>query len=63
MAVRSGMSLTSLQTCLGHTTLAMTRHYAVLNDQDAFEESRAMSPLAKLLGKPERRARSGREVK
>jgi len=45
MAVRNGMSLTSLQTCLGHATLAMTRHYAILNDEDAFQESRACSPL------------------
>jgi site-specific recombinase XerD len=47
-AIRNGMSLTSLQTCLGHTTLTMSRHYAVLNDADAFEESRACSPLANM---------------
>ena len=46
MAVRAGMSLTSLQTCLGHSTLAMTRHYAVVSDRDAFAEARACSPLA-----------------
>jgi integrase/recombinase XerD len=45
MAVRNGMSLTSPQTCLGHTTLAMTRHYAILNDEDALDQSRAFSPL------------------
>ena len=48
-ALRNGMSLTSLQTCLGHTTLAMTRHYAVVNDADAFRESRACSPLVGLI--------------
>jgi integrase/recombinase XerD len=51
LAIRNGMSLTSLQTCLGHTTLTMTRHYAVLNDSDAFEESRRCSPLVSLGGK------------
>ena len=48
LALRAGMSLTSLQTCLGHTTLAMTRHYAVVNDSDAFNDARACSPLANL---------------
>ena len=50
-AIRNGMPLTSLQTCLGHTTLAMTRHYVVINDTDAFEDSRRCSPLAKTLGR------------
>jgi len=50
MALRSGMSLTSLQTCLGHTTLTMTRHYAVLNDADAFDEAIVHSPLAAIEG-------------
>lgn len=50
-AIRNGMPLTSLQTCLGHTTLAMTRHYVVINDTDAFEDSRRCSPLAKTIGR------------
>ena len=54
MAVRNGMSLTSLQTCLGHTTLAMTRYYAVLSNEDAFDESRACSPLATINSKNRR---------
>ncbi len=52
LALRAGMSLTSLQTCLGHATLAVTRHYAVVNDTDAFSDARACSPLANL---PKRR--------
>ncbi len=55
LAVRNGMSLTSLQTCLGHATLTMTRHYAILNDTDAFDESREFSPLAALGKKGGRR--------
>ncbi|NSW55173.1 MAG: tyrosine-type recombinase/integrase [Armatimonadetes bacterium] len=63
MAVRNGMSLTSLQTCLGHSTLAMTRHYAVMNDEDAFDESREKSPLAQVMGKSERRSNGSTEAK
>jgi integrase/recombinase XerD len=51
MAVRAGMSLTSLQTCLGHTTLSMTRAYVAARDEDAFEEARNCSPLTGFEGR------------
>jgi integrase/recombinase XerD len=46
--LRNGGSIVSLQQVLGHTTLAMARHYAQMVDQDAFEETRAYSPVAVL---------------
>jgi integrase/recombinase XerD len=46
--LRNGGSIVSLQQVLGHTTLAMARHYAQMVDQDAFEETRAYSPVARL---------------
>lgn len=46
--LRNGGSIVSLQQILGHTTLAMSRHYAQMIDQDAFEEARTYSPVAAL---------------
>jgi integrase/recombinase XerD len=42
---RQGGSIVHLQTILGHTTLEMSRRYAAVTDQDAFEASRRFSPL------------------
>jgi integrase/recombinase XerD len=42
---RQGGSIVHLQTILGHTTLEMSRRYAVAVDEDAFESSRMLSPL------------------
>jgi integrase/recombinase XerD len=44
--LRNGGSIVSLQQVLGHTTLAMSRHYAQMVDEDAFEETRTLSPVA-----------------
>jgi site-specific recombinase XerD len=46
--MRNGGKLHNLQLILGHSTLAMSRHYAHIEDADAFAETRACSPLAKL---------------
>ena len=43
---RQGGSIVHLQTILGHTTLDMSRKYAAVVDEDAFESSRRFSPLA-----------------
>jgi len=44
--LRNGGSIVSLQQVMGHTTLAMSRRYAAMVDEDAFEESMRCSPLA-----------------
>ena len=46
--LRNGGNIVSLQQILGHTTLAMPRHYAQMVDQDAFEAGRTYSPVAML---------------
>lgn len=46
--LRNGGSIVSLQQTLGHTTLAMTRHYAQMVNADAFEDVRKFSPVSKL---------------
>jgi integrase/recombinase XerD len=49
VCIRSGgMSLAHLQSCLGHSTLAMTRHYVCMDDHDAHEASRSASPIAQM---------------
>lgn len=59
-----GMSLAHLQSCLGHATLTMTRHYVSMDDHDAHEASRTASPIAQMrrgratAGNRERGARS-----
>jgi integrase/recombinase XerD len=46
--LRNGGSITNLQQILGHTTLAMSRRYAAVADQDAFHDSMQFSPIAQL---------------
>jgi integrase/recombinase XerD len=46
--LRNGGSITNLQQILGHTTLAMSRRYATIADQDAFHDSMEFSPIAQL---------------
>ena len=47
---RQGGSLVHLQTILGHTTLEMSRMYAAVVDEDAFNASRILSPLTAIQG-------------
>jgi hypothetical protein len=47
----SGGSVVSLPQAMGHTTLAMSRRYAAMVDEDAFEESMRCSPLAAVRGR------------
>ncbi|HEY3396422.1 MAG TPA: tyrosine-type recombinase/integrase [Armatimonadota bacterium] len=42
---QDGGSIVHLQIILGHTTLEMSRRYAAVTDEDAFEASRCHSPL------------------
>jgi integrase/recombinase XerD len=49
--LRNGGSIVSLQQVMGHTTLAMSRRYAAMVDEDAFEESMRCSPLAAVRGR------------
>lgn len=53
-----GMSLAHLQSCLGHATLAMTRHYVSMDDHDAHEASRNASPIAQMSRQRVGRSRS-----
>lgn len=46
--MRNGGKLHHLQLILGHTTLTMSRHYAHIEGPEAFAETRACNPLAKL---------------
>ncbi|HEY3396365.1 MAG TPA: tyrosine-type recombinase/integrase [Armatimonadota bacterium] len=46
---RDGGSIVHLQTILGHTTMEMSRRYAVVADEDAFESSRKFSMLADIM--------------
>lgn len=46
--LRNGGGIVNLQLVLGHSSLAMTRHYAQMTDADAFEDSRRYSPVSKL---------------
>lgn len=46
--LRAGGSIVALQQILGHTTLAMSRHYAFVADADAFEASIRFSPIAQM---------------
>ena len=48
--LRNGGGIVNLQQILGHTTLTMSRHYALVADEDAFAASRQMSPIALLNG-------------
>jgi integrase/recombinase XerD len=52
--LRNGGNIVSLQQVLGHTTLAMSRRYAAMVDEDAFEESMRCSPLAAAGGRRDR---------
>ncbi len=45
---RAGGSLVHLQTALGHSSLEMSRRYAAVADEDAWEASRAFSPIARM---------------
>jgi len=46
--LKNGGSITNLQQILGHTTLTMSRRYASIADEDAFEDSMKCSPIATL---------------
>jgi site-specific recombinase XerD len=46
--VRNGGDIVRLQMALGHTSIAMARHYAQVVDADAFEQVRQYSPVAAL---------------
>jgi integrase len=46
--LRNGGNIVNLQQILGHTTLAMSRRYAVVADSDAFAASVTLSPVAQL---------------